>query len=127
MDFCCNFIYVDGPVKATKAESYHNLQIILTHPLQAKQEERFGYFTAVGFCHAPEHIGELQGKNVIRLLVTPNSSLSFEASVLKFCKQTSHMNTKKLPRRFLKFCLGAELWGFFYGQTGYMSAGNHSS
>jgi len=45
----------------------------------------------------------------VRLSVTANSSLSFEAKKLKFCIKTSHIDAKKGTKRELKFCFGAEL------------------
>jgi len=41
--------------------------------------------------------------------VNSKYSISFEARELKFCIETSRINGKKIPTRFLKFCLRAKL------------------
>jgi len=50
-----------------------------------------------------------KGHLSVLLIVTSNSSLSFEAIKLKYCIRNPHINVKKLPSGFLKFGLGAKI------------------
>jgi len=80
--------------KQTKFEAFFGWRIIFLAFLHYKFEKsiQFNFYT-YHLC----------------VSVTSNSSLSFEAKELKFDYRLLILMPKKLPTRFLKFCLRAEI------------------